>query len=159
MSQVRVEVDSRAVMAELRRLAMRAEDLSPAMGAIGLELSQKAGATFGDQADPYGNAWTPLSPVTIALRQRKRKAGGEKILRDTGALANSITHEAGRRDVEVGTNLAYAAAQQFGNPANKIYGKASAPIPARQFLPTDGLPGDWQQDVLAVLAAHLEPRA
>jgi phage gpG-like protein len=29
----------------------------------------------------------------------------------------------------------YAAAQQFGNPRNRMFGKAPAPIPARPMLP------------------------
>lgn len=157
MSQVRITVDDRQVQAGLAQLARNAADLSPAMDAIGFAISQRVASTFDDQSAPNGAAWTPLSPVTLALRRRKRAAGGEQILRDTGALANSITHESSRNSVDVGTNRVYAAAQQFGNPANRIFGKASAPIPARPFLPTDGIPPDWQGELLDVLGAHLEP--
>lgn len=68
----------------------------------GMEFLQKMGAkwvaavhaTF--KADGYG--WKPLSARTIAARSQTRATGNKKrvrwaILRDTGALLRSITHE------------------------------------------------------------------
>ena len=34
-----------------------------------------------------------------------------------------------------GSNVVYAAAQNFGNLANRVFGRAPGPIPARPFLP------------------------
>jgi len=47
-----------------------------------------------------------------------------KILMDSGRLANSITFDADNKQVEIGTNLVYAATHQFGRGS----------IPARPYL-------------------------
>ena len=58
-----------------------------------------------------------------------------KILRDTGRLAGSVNYRASRDQVVVGSNVIYAATQQFGRADNRMFGRALAPIPARPFLP------------------------
>lgn len=58
-----------------------------------------------------------------------------KPLQDTGRLRASITTEVGATSIAFGTNVVYAAAQNFGYPENKMFGGEVAPIPARQYLP------------------------
>lgn len=69
--------------------------------------------------------WEPLSPVTIAMRQRKKK-GSVKILQDTGRLRNSIFPVIGYNYAAVGTNVEYAKIHQFGGKIR---------IPAMTILP------------------------
>ncbi len=53
--------------------------------------------------------WVPLSPKTL------RKKRTKKILVETGRLRDSITYRLPRPNVlEIGTNVVYAAAHQFG---------------------------------------------
>jgi len=110
-----------------------------------------------------GVAWKPLSPKTIAARERKAKkakkkasqkyAGKYDVLRDTGKLLRSLTPgvedrpsraegqvlRPGRGDVVVGTNVPYAAAHQNGTKH----------VPARPFLPPPGkLPPAYEQPLL-----------
>lgn len=68
--------------------------------------------------------WKPLSPFTLAMRQKKKK-GSVKILQDTGRLRNSIFPVIGYNYAAVGTNVEYAKIHQFGGkirlPAMTIY--------------------------------------
>ena len=52
-------------------------------------------------------------------------------MRDTNRLMNSITYNAGSNEVEVGTNVEYAAIHQEGGTAGRGGGVR---IPARPFL-------------------------
>jgi phage gpG-like protein len=83
-------------------------------------------------------------------------------LRDTGILANSISYNVLRKGVEIGTKVRYAGTHQFGARQGQ-YGrtKRGGPIPwgnipARPFLPTDGLPPEWRSEVLSILSRHLD---
>lgn len=108
---------------------------------------------FRESKDPDGNNWEKLSARTEAGRKKGKKNSSNKILMDTGALRNSLADAnatGGVRDttgneVTLGTNLPYAAIQNFGGtiqipmtqngfgrgiiiPAHKVV------IPARPFI-------------------------
>lgn len=61
---------------------------------------------------------------------------GAKALSDTGRLRRSITTSVGTRSLTFGTNVVYAAKQNFGDSSN-TWGGHPAPVPARQYLPID----------------------
>ena len=66
------------------------------------------------------------------------QASGFRILVDLRALANGIVSQTSGRSVRVtvsGPAKKYARVQQQGNPRNRLFGKALAPIPARPFMP------------------------
>jgi phage virion morphogenesis protein len=109
-------------------------DPSPALAAVGEVLREDVEQRFQSQTDPWGAAWAPHSPVTIALRAARGRAG--RILLDTRVLANSVFArvESARR-VVVGIAAPYARVHQFGNPANRLFGGPRAPIPPRPMLP------------------------
>lgn len=158
MSGVSVQVDDRQVQAALARLAARVRDLEPVFASMGQVVVTRADLSFRGEQSPAGDAWAALSAVTL----RRRRGSTAQILSDTGRLANSITAHASAQAVRVGTNVAYAAVQQFGNPANRMYNTAgghAAPIPARPFLPTDGLPAADQADMLDILRQALRAAA
>jgi phage gpG-like protein len=121
--------------------------------------------------DEAGNRWAPLRPYTIAMRgvrgnsktaraERKRRlqpknfskysARTVEILRDTGALLNSLTplsasssqvfDVAHAGSVTIGTNLAYAAAHHEGDPRRNL--------PQRRLWPDpNDWPPTWWQDI------------
>jgi len=154
-----VEIDDRAVMQQLAQLEQRARSMAPVMPEVGNILVASAQLSFRDSADPWGNPWAPLSPVTL-LRRAARRTGGNpyrrdgrlkkaavqiigsaKPLLDTGRLRNSITFRIDGNGVVVGTNLVQAGMQQFG-ARRGAFGRMSngSPIPwgnvpARAFLP------------------------
>jgi phage virion morphogenesis protein len=163
VSGVSITLEDVSFQSRIAALLRDVADLSKPLDRIGFAVSQRVAATFQDQADAFGQDWAPLSPVTLALRRSRRRAGGEQILRDTGALANSISHQVvGSQAVEIGPGPStddYAATHQFGRADNRMFGKSPAPIPARPFLPARGktaeLPDDWADEVLAVVRQHV----
>lgn len=68
---------------------------------------------FNDQSDPYGRAWEPLAPST--LKSRRKGGAGAMILQDTRRLRNSFTFRGRGGRILIGTNVAYAAAQNYGH--------------------------------------------
>ncbi len=150
MTGFTIDFDASAALRVLRDLLRAAEDPRDALDAVGFELASRVDRTFEAQADPWNRAWRPLSPLTLRLR---RKAGsGAEILRDTGRLANSITHNVDGNTLEVGTNVEYAKHHQHGR--GPMY---------RPFLPLreDGspeLPSQWERGAIDVLERILRDR-
>jgi len=58
-------------------------------------------------------SWAPLAPSTIRARMKKRHWPGQ-ILVVTGLLRNSISESSDNDQAMVGTNVPYAAIQQYG---------------------------------------------
>ncbi len=147
-----ITLDATQVTHALNQLSQRVINMQPAMVGIGEKIASLVDESFYDTHDPYGNPWAALSPVTIA----KRRNSSSKPLNDTGRLKASITSNASQHEVTVGTNTIYAPTHQFG--ANQGEYAPHVPwgdVPARPFLPTDGLPALWQQDILDVIRHHL----
>ena len=102
----RIELDDLQVRAALQRLASFGRGASaPVMQAIGRYMKSSTQLRFRSQSGPDGQQWWPS--------QRAKQEGGQT-LRLTGRLRNSITWRAGADYAEAGTNVAYAAAHQFG---------------------------------------------
>jgi phage gpG-like protein len=73
---------------------------------------------------------------------------------------NSLTYRADADSVEVGTNVIYAGTHQFG-ARQGAFGRTRrggpipwGDIPARPFLPTDGLPEEQRREVLDLIREH-----
>ena len=148
-----ITLDATQVSHALNQLSQRVINMQPAMVDVGKTIALLIDQAFINTDDPYGNPWAALSPVTIA----KRRNSSSKPLNDTGRLKASITSNASQHEVTVGTNTIYAPTHQFG--ANQGEYAPHVPwgdVPARPFLPTDGLPALWQQDILDVIRHHLE---
>ncbi|MCR9089872.1 MAG: phage virion morphogenesis protein [Proteobacteria bacterium] len=158
MSGVVIEFDAGEVLSRLNALGGRLLNLTPVMEAIGGVVRGSVDLAFTDGRDPYGIRWEPLSEVTIASRRQR----SDVPLRDSGRLANSIQVAAIRDRVSVGTNVEYASTHQFGAKQGD-FGRTrrNGPIPwgdvpARPFLPLDGLPPDDEREVLAAMRDGLE---
>lgn len=158
MTAVTFTIDDAAVMATFARLQRATTDMKPAMDAIGFAMANLVRLRFNDGADPWGAPWAPLKPTTTA----RRRKGSSKPLRDTGNLMASVQYEAGADGVSINVGRADrpAAVHQFGNPNNRFFDRAPAPIPARPFLPIRGgrvdLDGTEDSDVLLdVMEAYI----
>jgi phage virion morphogenesis protein len=134
-----INIDSAAVNTALRQLIGNVDDMTPAFNAIGEHIASLVDLNFRDGSDPYGTPWLPL--------KKPRRDGSSKPLNDTGVLKNSITQNPTADSVTIGTNVTYGQYHQFG----------TTHIPQRAFLPGEdqGLPGNWEQDVLNIIRRHM----
>ncbi len=147
--EIDVRVDSEAVERALARLSAAAADLTPAMLAISGILADEAERSFEAEAGPDGRAWPDLADSTKRARGRRGHWPGP-MLQVSGRLAGSITGAHGPDFAAAGTNVVYAAVQQFGGRAGR---GGAAEIPPRPFL---GLSARGEEEALDVLADHLE---
>lgn len=144
---IKFEVDDRAVIEALRDLQRKADNMLPAMDAIGAEITENVRLGFTVSEDPWGARWAPL----------KRRQG--QPLRDTGKLMNSINHRAQADSVVIGPadKAEKALLHQFGS--RKASGRGSG-VPARPYMPIRNgqvdLPEDWSRSIIDILTAHLE---
>lgn len=117
MSGITITVDAGAALDALARLRARGEDLRPVLDQIGQGVAARIRQTFVQQADPYGHKWLGLKRST--LRKRRKAGKGAQILRDTGRLMNSITHQVADNAVTISTDVEYAAIQQAGGTIHR----------------------------------------
>ena len=137
--EIKMKIDDRQINELLRRLRRKMGDLTPVMEEIGELIVSSVQENFnrgGRYSEPGswrgGNKkWKELAPSTIRERERQGYWPGQILVR-TGDLKESITYDAGKDYVIVGTwDIDYAAIHQFGGKAGR---KHAAKIPARPFL-------------------------
>jgi phage virion morphogenesis protein len=141
-----IEFDDDQVQRALRQLRDTVGNLDPVLTEIGEALSESTKQRFGTLIGPDGRRWPDNSPVTIERKGRNQPLTGE------GTLGEQIHAQLlGDDTLAVGSNMVYAAMQQFGGT------KAEFPhlwgdIPARPFL---GVSDDDKDEILNIIAAHL----
>lgn len=141
-TRLRIEIEDREVKAAFARVSRAGRDMTALMDEVGAALVLSTQRRFETESAPGGSPWPPSI--------RARVEGGQT-LTDQGRLRDSITHRAGPENVEVGTNVVYAAIHQFGGtisakaggylkfplPGGGFVQTASVEIPARPFLGVD----------------------
>jgi phage gpG-like protein len=98
----------------LQRLADRAIQFADPLAEIGELLVASTQDRFNQAVAPDGTPWAPLAASTLARKK------GPGILRENLHLQGSMRYQVGSDELQVGTNLPYAAAQHFGLPARII---------------------------------------
>ena len=114
----RIKVDDENVRQAIRKLLTTSEDPKPFHHRAAFYLVNQIKTHFDRQADEAGVPWKPMSPLTRWLRRAGKGqtfAVNPQLLQDTGRLRNSITRNVDKSGFEAGTNLKYAALQQFGS--------------------------------------------
>lgn len=144
---MKVEIEDRAFLAALTRLAAGMEDMTEPMNDIGEFLVVSTKRRFGQGTAPDGSPWAANSPVTLA-----RKTDTRPLFGTSGQLNQQIFHEAGPKQVEVGSNRVQAAMMQFGGT------KAAFPhlwgdIPARPII---GLSDEDETAILDIVTEWLD---
>ncbi len=128
---------------KLNQLDALLGDLSPVMQEIAAILENDVNEAFDNERDPTTHAkWVDLDAKTIKQRTRAGKWPG-KMLQRTGELVSTLTSDYGAKFARVGVNKDYATTMQFG--------RADKHIPARPYLPFDGLHPDTAQQILEFL--------
>lgn len=159
-TRVKITIDDREFRRVFAELQRRGVDLGPAMREIAAEMESVTRGRFEKQAGPGGRAWIPSI--------RARETGGQT-LRDTGRLLQSIT-SLSRKNVAIwGTNVIYAAIQQFGGTihaksprglrfkiGDRFVTKQSVTLPARPFL---GLDKTDERTIREILGDYLTAAA
>ena len=139
-NRVSIELDDAAVRAAVTRLIEAVRDPRDAFDEIGSRLAASTIGRFDRETDPDGRPW---------LKSLRVLAGGGQTLTLDGGLRRSITHDADRDGVDVGSNLPYAAIHQLGGRAGR--GRA-ARIPARPFL---GVSSGDGEAILRIISHHV----
>jgi phage virion morphogenesis protein len=98
-------------------------------------LKSKCARIETDKKSPDGIAWPAWTE-----RYKATRHAGHKLLEGEGDLLGSIESVVGTDEVEIGSNLIYAATHQAGD--------ADRNIPARTYL---GLSGDDEADLEQVI--------
>lgn len=149
---IRIEITGDTVTPALDRLSAAMSDLTPVMQDIGELLIRSTRERFVEGKSPEGAAWAPKSPTTLAAYARRGVNAPRPLIGETGRLGREISYQAGPQSVEVGSNLIYAAVQQFG-AAQGAFGRTArggpipwGNIPARPYL------GLSPEDEIAIIA-------
>ena len=145
MSSVEVLVRDEGARRALAAALAAGRNTLPLMQDIGNLLVNQALERFELQRDPDGNDWAPLSLAYLSVR----KNPDAPILTQQGYLKNSLTYLATRDLVETGSNLVYAAMQNFGGTGGPAWG--SKDIPARTYM---GLNQESEEEITALVMAH-----
>jgi phage virion morphogenesis protein len=125
----------------LQRLA--GTDRRQLLGELGAVLESQTKRRITDEKEgPDGASWADWSEGYAAKRH-----SGQSLLESEGHLEGEITHNVtSDSEVEVGTNLVYAATHQFGSDDGRN-------IPARPYL---GLSADNEAELLDVADRFLD---
>lgn len=131
MSQIQISIDNRPVEDALRGLMQHLDDPTPVMQDIGEYLIVSTKERFQTGIAPDGSKWAPNSKLTLS-----RKKGNRPLIGETHRLSTEILSHADRDAVEVGSNLVYAAVQQFGAKMG-AFGRYSQLSRRTTYAPTD----------------------
>ncbi len=165
MLEVEFDISTKEIDRILAELERRTGNLAPVMDDIGDELVHRIDLGFRDAKSPEGKPWPLLSVLSTLIREDedgKLIRKGEKPLNDSGRLKKSITHNASIERVRIGTNVEYASTHQFGAKQGQ-FGTTSrgglipwGDIPARPFMPVEGLPDAWERDVIELVKGYFD---
>ncbi len=137
--QLDAEIDDHQAREALRRLAVAAADMRPALSDFGEAWLTHTQERFDSQADPEGHPWPALSPTY----QRRKRKNRHRVLIAEGYLRDLLHYQAGPAHLALGTALIYGATHQFGAPERGI--------PARPFL---GLSAGDRATLVGLLHDH-----
>ncbi len=125
-----------AITNALNTMLARGLDLAPAFYEMGEHILESTQDRMDNEKDPNGNTWKPLKLETIL---RKQKTGqSDKILRGYGTLADMLSYQLGSNQLMFGSNMIYAAKQQFEYE--------------REFI---GVSSDDETEIIDILRSHL----
>lgn len=142
MTGVALRVDLRGIEQVQARIdELAAVDRAQLLDDAGALVESQTRRRIADEkTGPDGQAWPAWSPGYAKTRH-----GGHSLLRAESGLLDSVQHLVTGDEVEIGSNLVYAATHQFGDPKRKI--------PARPYL---GLSTDNAREVEQLLLNRID---
>lgn len=174
MARITFDIDDAQTRADIGRILGLLQNPTQALDDIGEYLIVSTKGRFGTGTAPDGTKWKDNSPITLSRKKDTRPLHGE-----SGRLGREILKFVDQAEVEVGSNLIYAAVQQFGAKMGEFgrYSQLSrrtkyaegdwrrnagtvkgfpipwGDIPARPFL---GLSAEDVRAVLDIVQEHIE---
>lgn len=164
----RIDITSDTLIAALSRLSGALTDTTPLMQDIGEYMVKSTNDNFASGTDPDGRPWAPRSQATLdAYAARKDKPGPRPLIGATKSLSSTISYEVGEDEVLWGSNMIYAAVQQFGAEAGEFGARMGTNkkgrsffmpipwgnIPPRPFL---GVGKDDETGLIEIITEYLE---
>lgn len=131
---VEVVVDTSVVGRELEALIERLGSLRTPLNDIAEYLHISTDARARRQIAPDGTPWAPLSPRTLARKK------GNKILRESGALLDTLRHQVSGDELSFGTDRPYGAIHQDGGKiehaarSQQVYFKEKGGVVGNRFV-------------------------
>ena len=139
---VQVTHNLHSMLADLQALAV---DPSSFLDDIGNALIENVRQGFIGSESPDGESWQEIQ--TRRKSKGVLRKAGDPPLRDNGNLMDSISYAVNGTVLTIGSDSIYAATHQYGDKKRSI--------PARPFLPLNGLlPSGWESDIEDVLQEH-----
>lgn len=129
-----VTIDASVMGRELELLAERLGSLRTPLNDIAEYLHMSVDARARRQVAPDGSPWAPLSPRTLARKK------GNKILRESGALLDTLRHQVSNDELQFGTDRPYGALHQFGGKvehaarSQQVYFKEKGGVVGNRFV-------------------------
>jgi phage virion morphogenesis protein len=129
-----VAFDASVVGRELELLIERLGSLRTPLNDIAEYLHMSTDARARRQVAPDGTPWAPLSPRTLARKK------GNKILRDSGALLDTLRHQVTDDGLDFGTDRPYGAIHQDGGKiehaarSQQVYFKEKGGVVGNRFV-------------------------
>lgn len=184
MTGASIKVDDRDVKKALRELRRKTKDTLPVMRAIGHAVRDHVDRNFLGQHGPDGKRWDKLSDTTKdrrrgtsyhILRDTGRLANSitSRATKTQAIVGTDViyagTQQFGARKGQYGKSTFTQKVKSHSRKSRK--GKAHTVkahsrtmtlpipwgnIPARPFLPVDGLPKELRDDIMDLLEKHLE---
>jgi phage virion morphogenesis protein len=165
------------VQTALAKLAQQINNREPVLEEIGAEILKRVQLNFRNSQSPEGIAWASLKsrngkPLVDTSRLRNSitaQATNDSVSVGTNVVYAAV-HQFGHtfnrnprthimnfrraRNGQVGNRFVRADRANFTQSVT--IGAHSITIPARPFLPTNGLPPAWQEAVLKIIGRHLQ---
>lgn len=146
---ITIDVDDLKIQEELNKLKAKYEDLTGLMRILAEDLLYSVQENFSSEGKrlPAGDNWPELSDWTKKSRKKRGHWPG-LMLQDTGILIGSLTTSYDATSAVCGTNIIYAAIQNFGGGPTGL----NTFIPPRPFMELiDQDIDDMMEDVMSYL--------
>lgn len=144
-AMLNVTIDTTVAGRELDALIERLGSLRTPLSDIAEYLHMSVDGRARRQVGPDGAPWAPLSGRTLAKKR------GIKILRESGALLDTLRPQVSNDELLYGTDRIYGAIHQFGGKIEQ--GARTIKMPARPYL---GLSPEDEAEVIEIVAAYLK---
>lgn len=115
---------------------IKEDALNKILNNLGVNFVGKIKFNFNKSKTPYASGWPSLKLGGRRLKNGKIDTSAKPLL-DTGKLVNSINFNVKDNILIIGTPVFYAKYHQNGEGVAK-----------RSFLPDQGLPKNWKEDII-----------